>query len=232
MSVETAAPQRAPAQPKREPAPAEIINRVVREIRLVKRNNDLGEVFEIANVLLEAFFDGDIEVYRERGEDDPSVRKVAEHADLPLSGITLYRYLRIADLAARLGGVARFANLELSHFREVLGLPFEQQKSLLETANAEGWKVDQLAQAASHTRVKTDVDASRHLRGELDRTLRDLARASEESHGLLADMQRAGVPANEKIGRLLADLRTEVQRVVTQLAAAEREKKQAKAKQT
>ncbi|HEY3446707.1 MAG TPA: hypothetical protein VGK67_10105 [Myxococcales bacterium] len=218
----------APAATEARPVVSnEVIRRIVGRLSKVQRDSRFAEIFDTFNVILEELFDGDVNVYRSRGERDPSIRKVAEQEDLPIAGSTLYLYMRLGELSERLGGVAQYPNLDPTHLREVLGLPTEQQKALLRQANDERWPAYRLRQTTSVQRIKTERDEVRYVGRELDSDLRELARLGADADGLLADLKRAKASPERvvRVGKLLEDLRQEVQAVHDEAEAQQKSKK-------
>jgi len=206
----------APAETAALPvAPDPVIRRIVERIQKSKRASAFAEIFDIFNIIIVELFNDDLEAWRARGESDPSIRKVAEQEDLPIAGSTLYLYMRIGELSARIGGVAQFPNLEPTHLREVLGLPTDRQIALLRQANDERWPASRLRQVTTVQRIKTELDEVRFVHRELDGALRQIAKFTADADGLLADMKRAKADPEriERVGALRAELREHVQAV-------------------
>jgi hypothetical protein len=59
----------------------------------------------IGDLRLHRFFDGDVARLRARGDEDTSLRRLAEHPDLPFSASTLSRQVSVFEVVQRIGGL-------------------------------------------------------------------------------------------------------------------------------
>jgi len=129
-------------------------SKLLLRLESIPRRNSLGTVLAFGDLLLDEVFDGDMLAVRE-GRGSTTLREVARSGRLGLSASTLYRYVAVADLCRRLGRRS-FMHLGVSHLRQVLPLPTEQQETLIERAERERWTVQKL---------KAEVQRRRHEGG-------------------------------------------------------------------
>ena len=134
-------------------APDTVIEAVVQTLRAMQEGATLQFALAVGQLVTERFFDGDIQKLRSHGPKDVSLRRLAEHPDLPFSASTLTRAVGVYELVDRLGGVEAIKRLSYSHLRAVLGVPEKQQVRLLDKAAKDAWPVAQLeAEAQKHRR--------------------------------------------------------------------------------
>jgi hypothetical protein len=106
---ETPAPDSAELVPADQATPAlpdTLIDEVVRGIAAAQEKHGLALAVEVGSLIVDTFYGGDIAVLRDRGPKEASLRRLAEHPDLPMSPAALYRTVAIYELAERLGGVS------------------------------------------------------------------------------------------------------------------------------
>ncbi len=90
-----------------------------------------------AHYLINVYYDGDLEKYRSRDGDAPSLKEIAEDPDAKWSKRTIYDWLRVYDFR---DATNRQWKLEFTHFREAMNLPdHEARVAVLERAEKEGW---------------------------------------------------------------------------------------------
>lgn len=135
------------------PVPDVVIEAVVQTLRAMQDAATLQFALAVGQLITERFFDGDVQKLRSHGPKDVSLRRLAEHPDLPLSASTLTRAVGVYELVDRLGGVEAVKRLSYSHLRVVLGIPEKQQQRLLEKAANDSWPVARLeTEAQKHRR--------------------------------------------------------------------------------
>lgn len=133
--------------------PESVIESVVHALRAMQDAATLQFALAVGQLVTERFFDGDVQKLRSHGPKDVSLRRLAEHPDLPFSASTLTRAVGVYELVDRLGGIEAVKRLSYSHLRVVLGIPEKQQVRLLEKAAEQTWPVAQL-----------EVEAQKHRR--------------------------------------------------------------------
>lgn len=134
--------------------PDQVYDEVIEGIRAAWAKHGFALVQDVGRIVVEKFYGGDVGVMRDRGQKDASLRKLAEHPELPMSAATLYRTVATYEVVNRLGGVATWKHLEPSHVRAVLPLPEKDQRRLLERADERAWTVRQLEEEARKARAK------------------------------------------------------------------------------
>jgi hypothetical protein len=175
----------------------------------------LDAALTLGGAVLDRYFGGDLEAWRGRA-GSVTLRGLASEPGVSLSASTLYRYVAIAALCRKLDR-SHFDHLGVSHLRQVLRLPVEEQVELLQRAEAERWTVRKLTRQvelrAAHLdlprrgrRPGTDwMDALGHLRawtahpGRL-RGLGDLERFEPEQR---AHLIRLVATVHREVAQLL-----------------------------
>lgn len=130
-----------------------VIEAVVQTLRAMQDAATLQFALAVGRLVTDRFFDGDIQKLRSHSPKDVSLRRLAEHPDLPFSASTLTRAVGVYELVDRLGGIENVKRLSYSHLRVVLGVPEKQQVRLLDKAAKDAWPVAQL-----------EVEAQKHRR--------------------------------------------------------------------
>jgi len=122
-----------------------LIDQVVEELNQLHREATFDQALAIGRVIVERFYAGDLSVWRKHAGKDTSFRKLAARTgrDLHATATTLYRAVALYELSERLG-VSTWQHLSVSHLRAVLGLPEDQQRELLVTADLARWTTKRL----------------------------------------------------------------------------------------
>ena len=128
------------------------IERTVEDLRKVSRSAALEFAIQIGTIIIDRFYNGDAEQWRNRGTKHASFRKLAAHPMLPLSPGALYRAVAICELTRRFSGRRSVMHLGCSHLRAVLGLSVDEQCRLLDEAYESQWTVDRLTCEAAMVR--------------------------------------------------------------------------------
>ncbi|MGC4118863.1 MAG: hypothetical protein QM765_30725 [Myxococcales bacterium] len=126
------------------------------------------------------------------------------------TAMQLSRQVRLYLLQQDLGGLQAYPSLSVTHYFEVLGLPLETQRALLDRAQKEGLDARDLRLLGHPSGAGAAASAApteAHVRGEIDRALDDLGRISDERSGLAADLLAVGAPA-DAVQKLTDALRT------------------------
>ena len=162
---------------------------VVAGIRAAQAKHGFALVREVGELIVAKFYGGDIGVLRDRGPKDASLRKLAEHPDLPMSAASLYTAVATYDVLDRHPGVSSSKHLTPTHVRTVLPLPDKAQQRLLTRAEAKAWTVQQLE--AEARKVKVRAPKRRGGRRPLPtfvKTIRALRRFDDDA--LFADFEQ------------------------------------------
>jgi hypothetical protein len=169
---------------------ADQLDDVVSQINGICRNSSLEFAIRVGAVIIHHFYNGDTEAWRHRGPKGNSFRRLAAHPELALSAGALYRCVAIFEICNRLRAASRWRRLGATHLRAVIGVPDDQQGSLLNRANDERWSVQTLEAHAQRLRTsrarggrRAQSPLSKHL-SVLDRCLGSCEAALEsiESH--------------------------------------------------
>lgn len=159
------------------------LDEVVHQLNGICRSSSLEFALRIGALIIQHFYGGKTEVWRDRGPKLHSFRRLAEHPELTLSAGALYRCVAIFEMCERLRAPARWQRLGASHLRAVVGIPAEKQEYLLTKANNERWSVQVLQAEAQGLRTgrnrggrRASSRLGKHIRA-LDRCLQDWGRS-------------------------------------------------------
>jgi hypothetical protein len=130
--------------------------RVVESIREFINQASLDTALGIGKLVIDEFYDGNLNRWRKRGPKDASLRKLARHEKLPISASCLYRSIAIYELFARLDGKTRWSRLSATHFRAVLALSEEEQIKQLDAAQENTWSTKKLEEEVIKCRKSTN----------------------------------------------------------------------------
>lgn len=151
-----------------EPA---LIELVVSEIREIERKKGLERTVAIGALVLQRFFGGSPAVWRDRSRNkNNSIRRLAEHAECPLSRSALNDAVAVHVALQALPCVRTSGHITASHVTAVLPLSVPEQRRWLDIAHEETLSVRQL---------KERIIAGRREAGE--RRGRPRAAASERA---------------------------------------------------
>ena len=128
------------------------LDEVVSAIRRLAAISSLQLSVSIGELVVQRFFGGDLATLRSRGPKDESLRRLAEHPNLPFGPSTLSRHVAVYEVIERIGGLQAVKSLTHSHVRHVLGAPANLQAKLLAEAERRGWTADQLRDHAQSSR--------------------------------------------------------------------------------
>lgn len=203
-------------------SPDAVVAEVVQGIRAAQSRHGFALAREIGQLIVNRFHGGDIEKFRSRGHKDASLRKLAQHADLPMSASALHNAVAAFDYAERNPGVYSSKHLTPTHVRAVLALPAAQQDRLLAMAEDRSLTVEQLAVEVALVEngvrkrvgrktlpqfVKSIHALSKYVEGDLfggldsvssldaveaERLRRTVAALLQKCEGLMAALERAG----------------------------------------
>jgi hypothetical protein len=129
---------------------------IVARIRHITRTKTLEHAVDVAEVVAQGVYDGNLSLLRDRGEEYPLYRQVAYHRELPFSPKTLWTYLKVYELIRTFPKLRESPHLGFSHLRAVVNLPEGVQARLLQRAETDAWTSDRLeeeAQAHRHTPI-------------------------------------------------------------------------------
>ncbi len=123
---------------------------VLRELTALVRGATVDLSLKVGQLVVERFFGGDALNWRQQKQH--SLRQLARHPELPMSASALRRCVGLYELTQRVGDLRCFQQLGTSHFRAVLGLDSQLQRSLLTNANEQAWTVSELESHVSEVR--------------------------------------------------------------------------------
>ena len=176
--------------------PDATIDALVRDLRALHRGAALDFSLEVARLLVDRLYAGDLEVWKQRGPKDGSFRKLAaklDPLDIPgLSSGSLARAIYVLELDTRVGIVSR-PQLTLSHALAVAGLPEAEQERMLGEAEARDLSVAALRREADDLR-RANSAPGRKGRPRLPafvRTVNRWQRELEDEAASFGDLEQA-----------------------------------------
>lgn len=126
------------------------VETVLCELTALVREATVDLSLKVGRLVIERFFGGDALNWRQQKQH--SLRQLARHPELPMSASALRRCVGLYELTQRVGDLRCFPQLGTSHFRAVLGLDSQLQRTLLTKANEQAWTVKQLESRVSEVR--------------------------------------------------------------------------------
>ena len=199
-----------PPPPELPALSPEELQRLGLKLKGLLDGHERNAALDIGRELFEVVFAGSEELVRRNSKTKTqSMRTVAEAMGKSTSYLS--RAIGVHLLARAHGGLERWPQLSISHFRAVLGLPPERQGQLLDQAQAEGWDVARLDAASSDGNLARARGPQAEALFEVHRALRALSRMLTDSDGLMADLGTAGIPGHLVEGLAAALRQTEQQ---------------------
>lgn len=134
-------------------AQLQAIDHLVIEIGELPTPDTIQGMLDLGRLIVDRLYGGDISEWRRRDGANVSFRTLTGHSKLKLSAVTLYRAVGLHELTERLGGLSQWPDLGAAHFRTVIGLPEEDQRSLLDAAQLGHWSVRRMEAECSQQRL-------------------------------------------------------------------------------
>jgi hypothetical protein len=158
------------------------VERTVQALQRICRLATFDFAIEVGSLIVNTFYGGNIEAWRQRGKKDTSLRRLSRHPLLPMSAVALYRSISIYEMCRRLE-IPKWRHLTTSHLRTVLGIPPLDQKRLLELAERNTWTVRRLEQEVKTQREHCVCRArgGRKRSSKLNATIRTLEKCLDVS---------------------------------------------------
>lgn len=192
---------------------------VVLRLREIDRRTSLERAIAIGRVVLDRFFGGSPEVWRERRNNkNNSIRRIAEHPDCPLSRSALNEAVGVYVAVQSLPCVQTSGHITASHVAAITFLGAEQQCRWLERAEQGSWSVRQLKEhvradrhEAGERRGRPRAARSRRLVSGLRIAVTRLRRAARELAGLDLgpDEERELAGLADEIATVQAEIRSQ-----------------------
>ena len=137
------------------PVPEATIDALVRDLRALHRGASLEHALNLARMVVDRLYGGDLAAWRERGPKDGSFRRLAAKLDergVPgLSAANLARAVAVLEVDERVGVSGR-PQLTIAHVHGVAGLPAADQERLLGEAEARDLTAAELRDLAHDVR--------------------------------------------------------------------------------
>jgi hypothetical protein len=172
----------------------EVIDDVVRQLNELYARANLETTLKMGRLIVERFYGGDLTIWRLHRAKEASFRKLAARADRDLfvSATGLYRAVALFELTSRVG-VDAISRLTMTHLRAVLGLPEQQQQTLLQAAQQQSWSADQLEREALRVRVSLAHRRGRPAGPPLAKAVRKLVRTWRAVESVMEDREVPGL---------------------------------------
>ncbi len=201
------------------PVADDVLDRVVADLNALHRAAGLELTLRIGHLIVEAFYGGQVESWRERGPRDVSFRRLAARSDLQLSASALQRCVATYELCDRLG-VSTWQHLGPSHLRAVFGLPESAQRALLTAAESQQWTVHELSQQALHIKRRAPESRGRKRLPRVIKTVNQMARwleAPDEHFSDLGAMDELDIADATRIHATVAEMKRRCEAILDQL---------------
>lgn len=197
----------------------EVVDRVVRELNALCKKATFDFATSVGRLIVDRFYGGDLDAWRNRGPKVVSFRMLARHPDLPMSPAALYRSVAIYELSRSLPA-GHCVRLSTSHLRLVLPLARADQLRLLAEADAQGWSVSRLRERVALLEVTTDKPArsrgGRKRGPRLRKTMRILQSCLQPTNSLVG-ADDDDLDLSPETARSLADLLERVRDALSSL---------------
>ncbi|MCA9641110.1 MAG: hypothetical protein H6718_11680 [Polyangiaceae bacterium] len=128
------------------------IDELVQEIGGLEDLASLEDSVRLGKLVVDRLYGGEIAEWRRRDGANVSFRTLTGRKDLKLSAVTLYRAVGLYELTVRLGELTQWPDLGAAHFRAVMGMSQDEQRRLLEAAQAQHWSVRRMEAECSRMR--------------------------------------------------------------------------------
>lgn len=184
----------------------ETIERVVLRLNAICRRTTVEFAVTVGRVIVDEFYGGVVMRLRARGEKSCSFRKLAKHPRLPMSPVSLYRSVAIFELCERLG-IEQWKHVSTTHMRLVVNLPAEEQRRLLEAAEAHVWSARRLEHEVAELRVRSARRGGPPRLPRLKKTIRALEKCLDERCGLVGADDASIRPSPESARAIVEVLR-------------------------
>ena len=122
-----------------------LLSEVADKLKSIERTTALARTLAIGEVILNRFFGGDPNVWRERRRNkNNSIRRLAERPDCPYGKSALNEAVGVFVSVRHLPCVFSLEHISASHVGAVLRLPHTERERMLRRADEERWSVRQL----------------------------------------------------------------------------------------
>ncbi len=189
---------------------------LITQLKPFQGSSNLETCLAVGKLVLDRFYDGSLERFRELGTKHISFRKMSEIPELPVTGLFLYRAICIYNVYHQ-HEAWRFRHNGMSHFRAVLNLPVSVQARLLDASERENWTVNRLQHEASLKRCTNDAGGRAPMPAFVKALKAVRKHASKEFHGY-ADLDRAA-ELDRATARELQELASELAARFAEVAA-------------
>ncbi len=199
-----------------------VFDEVVSQLKEIDRRTGLERTIAIGEVILDRFFRGDPDVWRDRRRNKTnSIRRLAERAECPYSRSGLSEAVAVCVAVHRLPCVRTFGHICAGHVASVLGLAVADQASMLERAERERWSVRELRLRVTERRRAGGERRGRPPVGGHQRCVSLLCQRVKQLADAIDEIESAGAVGTE-VGRSLLvvalelrDQRSRIERLAT-----------------
>lgn len=168
----------------------EVIEQAVTKLREIERRTGLERTLAIGALVLETFFGGDEQLWRNRRRNkNNSIRRLASHRDCPFCKSALNDAIGVYVAVGVLPCVRTFGHITSSHVTAVLRLPASERESALREAEAQRWSVRQLCERVTTARRVEGERRGRPTANEGARVVSALRSAAKELESCVPRLQ-------------------------------------------
>jgi len=160
--------------------PDKVVDEVYTKIVGMQRDATVDLAVEMGKLIVDTFYQGDFQGWREHGNKEASLRKLAarfenDEESTGMSAAGIYRVVAIYELDKRLNVSAR-KHLTVTHIRSVIGLPPAEQKRLIDEAEGNEWTTRKLEEVVAKVRKKSSDGRGRPALPAFVKTLNALGK--------------------------------------------------------
>jgi hypothetical protein len=202
---------------------------VVSQIKEIERGTGLSRTIAIGQLILNRFFDGSVQQWREKGKHKQhSIRRLAELPECPFGKSALSEAVGVYVVSLHLDGLHTAQHLKASHLAAASALPKDDCLRLLSAAECEGWSVKRLRDEVALFRMPRRAKRTTPVPDQLAGALRQLSVGIHTMLNVFEALERGkDSPRQQRIGlgelahvrELCSALGQELARVDAQLSA-------------
>jgi hypothetical protein len=197
----------------------EEVDDLVRDLNDLHRGAALETALRIGELIVKRFYGGDLSAWRTHTTKEASFRKLAARADrdLRISATGLWRAVALYELTTRLK-ITSPRYLTVTHLRLVLGLPDDEQRRLLASAEQMEWPTERLEEETARLRSQAKNRFGRPAMLPLVRVMRLLAKEAQRAGGMateddyIAPLTSEQIRAVHKVANEVKDAMDQFQR--------------------
>lgn len=187
----------------------QLVEQVLLKLKALGREATLAFALSVGKLVITNLYRGNLDNWRSRDpRKSASLRRLAQHPDLPMSSAVLYRSVAMYEMFERLD-LGSLTEISTSHIRLVLPLCPEAQARLLRQAQDERWTVrrldDEVAALLRENPGARCVRGGLRRRSGLTRTMHVVERCAQSVDDLLGELRDGGEELSPESQRVAVD---------------------------